>query len=404
MSAVTGLIVRAAALALTVCLCAAGRSLADGAFEAGVKLYNQKAYRAALSHFESCLGADGNQATAVYYQGLCYQQLGDFARAKQIYRAVCRQYGGTPEARMAGAFLKRVDPEFSRQAPSMTDVAVTAETAAKSVRSTPVGDAEWKSLPSEAKIPFRRSTGRHLYVDAEVNGRPMKVIFDTGAEVCLFGSSHLTQAGLTAAPNGPAVTVAGVGGTAQARTTVVTVRVGPIRRTIPVLVQDNLPTPPLLGQTFFQGFQYRIDNQAGFIAFRKRSPSGPDKDTPLDSVAVPFIRAGNNLVVQVEVNGQPYPMFFDTGAASIVMSLIDAKRLNLPIPEDAEVVLSRGVGGAMPGFRINVSRMQLGPVLKTSVPVTVLLVGPAKPLLGQPFFGDRQFTIDNENQVIRFFR
>src|SRR5262249_48160884 len=147
----------------------------------------------------------------------------------------------------------------------------------------------------------------------------------------------------------------------------------------------------------------RIDNQAGLIAFSKKGAGVVDRDTPLDSVAVPFTKAGNSMVVDVEVNGQPYPFYFDTGASGNVMSMIDAKRLGIAIGEDAEMVVSRGVGGTMPGFNIKLERMRLGPILKTNVPVTVLMLGPDRPLLGQTFFGDRQFTIDNDKGVIRFF-
>lgn len=228
-------------------------SAADQWRAAGVTLYNQRSYRAALTQFENSLRADSDNATATYYQGLCYQQLGDLRRAKQVYRTVCRRFAGTPEAQMAGTFLKRVDGESSGQATSTTDVAISAGAAFASVRSTAGSDPDWQPLPSEAKIPFTRSTGRHLFVDAQVNGRPMKVIFDTGAEVCLFGSSHLAQAGLAASSYGPAVTVAGVGGAAQARTVVVTVIVGPIKRTMPVLVQDDLPLLCFWARHFSKG-------------------------------------------------------------------------------------------------------------------------------------------------------
>lgn len=387
------------AFVVAVFVLAAPGVWADPAYDIGVRLYNQRSYRAALGHFEGALGANPHNVTALYYVGLCNQQLGDFARAKQAYRSVCQQFAGSQEAELSALFLRRVDPSFVKSVPG--PAAGRSEPADSA---TSLSDAELKSLPNSAKVPFTRGAGKHLYVDAYVNGRPLKVIFDTGAEVCLFGVNHLSQAGLSAQADGPTVTIAGVGGTVQAKRMIAEIAVGPIRRKISIVVQPDLGTSPLLGQTFFQGFEYRIDNQGGFIAFSKRGLGVVDRDTPLDSVAVPFTKAGNNMVVEVEVNGQQYPFFFDTGAAGTVMTMVDAKRLGIPIAEDSDVVMSRGVGGTMPGWRVNIERMRMGPILKTNVPVTVLIVGPDRPLLGQTFFGDRQFTIDNDKGVIRFFR
>ena len=375
---------------------------ADPAFDMGVRLYNQRSYRAALAHFENSLRANPQSATVLYYIGLCNQQLGDFVRAKQAYRSVCQQFAGSPEAEMSASVLRRVDPSFAATQSNAGASGASAR-GEPAHPTTSLSAAELKSLPNSAKVPFTRGAGRHLYIDAQVNGRPIKVMFDTGAEVCLFGSNHLAQAGVSTQTEGPPVPISGVGGVVYAKSMVVDIAVGPIRRKIPVLVQPDLATAPLLGQTFFQGFEYRIDNQAGLIAFSKKGAGVVDRDTPLDSVAVPFTKAGNSMVVDVEVNGQPYPFYFDTGASGNVMSMIDAKRLGIAIGADADMVVSRGVGGTMPGFNIKLDRMRLGPILKTNVPVTVLMLGPDRPLLGQTFFGDRQFTIDNDKGVIRFF-
>jgi clan AA aspartic protease (TIGR02281 family) len=182
------------------------------------------------------------------------------------------------------------------------------------------------------------------------------------------------------------------------------ITVGDMTRRIPIMVQDDLPTDPLLGESFFNGFRYEIDNRAGFIHFVK-TEGGTTKARifePTDVVAVPFTPAGNNMVVMAEVNGKPCEMYFDTGASGICFSTMSAMLLGIRIPADARPVMSGGVGGATTGYAFTIERIKLGPILKTNVPITVIQSGLPLPLLGQTFFGDRRFTIDNDKHVIKF--
>jgi clan AA aspartic protease (TIGR02281 family) len=120
-----------------------------------------------------------------------------------------------------------------------------------------------------------------------------------------------------------------------------------------------------------------------------------------DVVKIPFQPQGNDLMVQVKINGHPTAMYFDTGAQTISLSYFTAAALGIRIPSDAQPVVSGGVGGRVGGVRVYVDRIELGPLIKTNVPVT-LLMGVSPPLLGQPFFSDRKFTIDNDNHTINF--
>ena len=377
----------------------------EASFDQGVRLYNQKSYRAAIQYFDQAARVNPKLSTAFYYEALCYQQLGDFEKAKQVYRSVCETFPGTQEAELSAGLLKRVDPSYKGPSQGLVILKPSAaESAVESLKVAKISDEEWSRLPDVANVPFTRKSGGHIYMDASVNGRAIKVIFDTGAETCLFGRNQLQAIGVKLDLSGPVLGISGIGARQTAQTMTAEVKVGDISRRIPIWVQDNLPTDPLLGQTFFNEFKYEIDNRGAFVHFQKKPRPGSRSRIyePMDMVCVPFTPRGNNMVVNVEVNGHPCPMYFDTGASSIVFTAFSLAALGIGIPEDAQPVMGGGVGGSTAGYRFNIDRLQLGPILKTHVPVVVLQAGPALPLLGQSFFGDRRFTIDNENHLIKF--
>jgi hypothetical protein len=105
-------------------------------------------------------------------------------------------------------------------------------------------------------------------------------------------------------------------------------------------VHEKMNDYPLLGQTFFQDFTYTIDNGAHSIHFVKKRKAGGSAyaDPSRDPNNVPFTRQGNEIVVNVSVNGRPTKMYFDTGATSCILSKEQVKQLGLTIHEDAELL------------------------------------------------------------------
>jgi clan AA aspartic protease (TIGR02281 family) len=191
----------------------------------------------------------------------------------------------------------------------------------------------------------------------------------------------------------------------------VDLKVGTIeRKNFAVTVQDELPVDPLLGQTFFNAFVYTIDNGSNSIHFQKKhktalAAGGSNYGGSSDRYAVPFTREGNEIIVQVDVNGRATPMYFDTGASGITFSRQQADQLKLRIPEDAIASRHTGVGGDTIGQAFPVGRMKMGPIDKSNIQVSVIDQSNMRyPLLGQTFFGDWQFTIDDQQHVIRFVR
>ena len=107
-------------LAIALLACANGAQ-ADNSYSQALQLYNQQNYRAAADLFDRSARSQSNPATAYYYEALCRQQVGDFARAKQLYKYLCDNYSSSREGQYAAEALRRLDPNGARGSPAASD-------------------------------------------------------------------------------------------------------------------------------------------------------------------------------------------------------------------------------------------------------------------------------------------
>jgi clan AA aspartic protease (TIGR02281 family) len=406
------------ALALVVFL-TAGWTLCANAeddinFRKAVILYNRKQYSEAIPFLQKSLAAPAPSPTAVYYAGLCYQQTGNLTMAQKCYQVLSDDFAGSPEAKLAMPVLLRMKAPTP---PPAGSAALTprresspippmgAGQIASYLRSYGMSDKEWASLPEETKVPFKRSVSSHLFLDGTVNGHSIQMMFDTGAEQCHFSRAQLEQYGVKADANAPRVAVSGVGGQAYCTVMLADIGIGEMHRKIPILVDDVDIGMPIIGETFFKEFRYDIDNGSGFMRFVKKPRAGMTSHSyeSTDVIAIPYGKMGDNMIVKAKVNGMECPMIFDTGSFSICFNAVDAARLRIRIPSDARAMMTSGAGGMVPAYQFPIDRIELGGLIKTNVTVVVNQADtPMLPLLGQPFYQDRHFTVDTEKHLIKF--
>lgn len=398
-----------------------GTKVYADALSDGVAHYNKHEYKLAIQSLDKYIAANPKAPTPLYYEALSYYQLGNLDKAKTLYTTIYKSFPQSDEAKYAAMYLQRVDTKFVAAVGPAPGRVAAAQTSRSSMNAaaaavTPMGDMttfeaanatsdDLSRLPDQANVPFSRGSGGHLFVNVLINGRTVKMMFDTGASTCLIGKTQLEQAGVSVNTiKGQSTKMGGVGNKVNsAAPMIVDIRVGGIERHMPVMVQDEYNMPPLLGETFFNGYQYDIDNQSGVIRFTKKSIAS--RNQGYDTVEVPFKIYGNNMIVDAQVNGHTCPMYFDTGAALILFDLRSFAGMGLSIPAGASMTMVGGVGGSVPAYMFNVDSLRLGGIQKNNVPVCVALSGgPPFPLLGQPFFQDKRYTIDNDKKVIRFQR
>ena len=426
---------------------------ADQYSDYGVQLYNSGKYNDARKYFDQSLKLSPRSDNAHYYKASCYEHCNDLSGAQIDYQFVVSNSSNSKLVALAKAALDRVNAQINSQ--KNDDVGVNKSVATATASSAVAGAAQNKKnatvttttvstasyggsgstsdvtkaaivaalaehyrvktdptdvLPDETRVYFTQSGHDDIYIDSQINGRDYKVILDTGAFGTMIGKNQLEQLGVRIPTNAEKTSVGGIGGTRLSAWIVpLQIKVGGMKRTLQVSVPETWEGPPLLGQDFYADLEYEIDNKGHCLYFRKSKPLSASEKT---MYCIPFTRHGRHLAVELEGDaGRKTKMLVDTGAEGIGMTMANIKALGIDIPADAQRTRSSGVGGTADGLGFVVDSLRLGPIIKRNVRVDVTtsedgMLGTKHGqygLLGQGFFGDWRFTVDNANSYLRFF-
>lgn len=418
---------------------------AEDEYKDGVRALNEKRYAEAKNLLLRAIIHDPGNVNALYYLALSEHYQGKTGNAIVRYQEILRRFPGTDAANRALQALQGI----GGLAPGATDAqnypkaklssssassSISAANAVHSYGSTsqPIRNTrDFKSpqsnttkshpatsqlhssdsrsasanLPSQATIYFEPGDAK-LKVDGSINNRPVKMVFDTGATGVVIGKNQLEELGIKPPEGAESGLSSGSANDSQQAfwTIKADIKVGTINRpNFPIKVLSYNSGPPLLGQTFIQDFEYSIDRNVGVIRLKRKSPGMGALANP--NYAVPFKLEGTKMVVTVEVNGQPYSMYFDTGnsASAVNFAMSDLKALHIN-PDDSEAVITGGVTGTGSGLRFKVKKLKLGPIEKFDVPVIASYSELGKPLVGQDLYEGYEYTVDNDAKVIHFIR
>ncbi|CAN5598196.1 hypothetical protein BH11CYA1_BH11CYA1_39790 [soil metagenome] len=395
-----------------LCLMTIGESAeaVENKRDLGIKQYNAKNFKNAIVLLDQHITVYPQDYYALYYDALACQALGDMGKAKIYYRQVASIAPTHQLGVYATTVLRQIDPTF---ASSQRGSSANSGGSSIGVRSTG-GYAAATSSKLDTSIPMEWDVyctpGEHgVWVDVDLDGRRVKMLFDTGAPAVTIGKNQLAEIGLQA-PSGPANSFTGgssTSGTIAAWVVPMKVKVGPVERTVPVQIIETNHADPLLGQTYFGAFEYTIDPSAKRIHFKQR---GYNNSTNRNAYEVPFtfVKNGGRVVVNVEINGKTNPFIFDTGntlAGIAFHSSAQASQYGVQIPDDAAVSMSSGVSGSGAIRTFTVRRARLGPIDRTDLSVAVSETAHNElPLLGQPFWQGFEYTINQQKKVIEFVR
>lgn len=379
-----------------------------GALEDAVKLYNNKQYREALPLLEQQVKANPANAYAAYYAALAYQQLGNMNSAKYYYKMVVAVSPTSQIGGYAKTILSKIDPGFSSAATSSTKEAGAASAAATTTASTntPIDPR----LPKECDVRCRKEHGS-VVVTPSLNGRPIDMVFDTGAPGIVLGKEQLENLGIKAPTGKPAGRSGGSSNTNEIDYWIMmaNVKLGPLEKEMPIKVLETNHSQPLFGQNFFKEFDYTIDQGGGSIHFRQKGLGSAGKDRNAYSVPFEFRKAGNRIIVTVEINGRPGKTMFDTGNSANAIcfhSEKQARKYGITVPDDARIAYHTGVSGGGQVKVFTIGHMRMGPIDESNVECSVNQDGDDDelPLLGEPFWKNYQYTIDMNTKQIHFVR
>jgi len=392
-------------------------------YQDGIKALKEKRFSEATKLLQRAWWTTQTDPEALYYLAVSEHYQGLTGNALTHYQILLKRFPNSPHARAAlqaasGISLKPGTTDSQNYPKVKQSTASTRATTVQNYgttygistagRSRPVSPAQY-SLPEKATLLFEPNS-RQMRIDCFLNNRPIKMVFDTGATGIVIGKNQLEEIGLKPPDGDP---TGHSGGSAidgeqpywmmKADLKVATV----FRSNIPIKVISYNSGPPLLGQTFIQDFDYVIDSSAGVIRLTRKDVHNPLRNSlPLSQASsIPFRWEGTKMVVNVEVNGHPYPMYFDTGnsAAAITFAMSDVKALNLNT-EESEGATTGGVTGTGSALRFKVKRLKFGPIEKFDVPVLANYSALERPLVGQQMYEGYEFTVDNDAKLIKFIR
>jgi predicted aspartyl protease len=120
-------------------------------------------------------------------------------------------------------------------------------------------------------VPFTME-GRSIVVTAKIDGQPVQMIFDTGADISMFTLKQVQDLHINLQKTGRTIPMGGISGRMEAPIVIVNnVQLGPIDKPLVCAVTTNAAMPrPLLGQEYFKEYPYSIDHANGVIKFQKK--------------------------------------------------------------------------------------------------------------------------------------
>lgn len=114
----------------------------------------------------------------------------------------------------------------------------------------------------------------HFWADAEVNGRPVRFMIDSGATVTAMSRSAATAAGIEISDSGFPVTISTANGDVGARRARIgEMRIGPITaEDLPIVVAEEFGDTNVLGMNFLsQLASWRVEG--GFLILQPATPA-----------------------------------------------------------------------------------------------------------------------------------
>lgn len=357
-------------------------------FDQGVAFFQKGQYQEALAKFIASYNANEDPPVACLHQGISYYRLADYKRAEQMFQFTIDTFPDSLAAKTAADWLAMLKKE-------------RPGSEAKKIE---------KDVPGAIlmTVPYVLSEDGHMLVTVRINDKPIVCFFDTGAEMTFFTSSQLARAGIKLDTQRSGARAEGIGGEAQLEKARVVVSLGGLYRPMTIYIQDDgsmiknsgsdaIFAYPLLGQDFYGGLPYTIDDRSHTISFLKSAPAGRDPD------AVPYTLEGRAIVVTPKVNGRECPMYLDTGASSVAFSDDHLAYYSISRPTNAIKGLSVGVGGQRQSYIFEIDNMSLGPIERKRVRATCSVHSKmGKPLLGRSFLAGLRFTIDPKAKLIHF--
>lgn len=373
---------------IVLCAC----FLCDPAFAAcnfslGMEYFSNGSYADAANIFEECVNETADDKEAYYFAAKSFEKIGKLSKARVFYAEIAKKFPDSSYASDALVQIGKLD---------------SAQYSTSDISNLPI------QMPDDEIVVDYELSGNHINLPVEINGKPWRMIFDTGGNQCMFGKNHLRQLGI-AEPNWEtAHYVINVMGKNPVWQLPVNLDIGGCKfPNFRVYVTKNMPTKyPSLGQRFISKFNFLIDAKGKKIHFVKRgSDRSFAEQLAKSAYKQPFhFSPDDRMIIDAHVNGIPCAMDLDVGATLSVFTRQQLAQLGIPIASTAVSGMTNTMVGKAPMMKMTIENIQFGPVKRYDAMVQVH-EGPSlkRPLLGLDFFKDLSFFVDFDRSEILFF-
>ncbi|HNB17095.1 MAG TPA: retroviral-like aspartic protease family protein [Candidatus Obscuribacter sp.] len=144
---------------------------------------------------------------------------------------------------------------------------------------------------------------------------------------------------------------------------------------------------------------------AGRRQQRQEASQGTDDLSMPPECRVNFTKESSCMIVDGRVNGRSTRMLFDTGAENVVfgMNHIQEMGINLGKSEQSVNVTGSGSRGSQKAG-VYLVELSLGNIVRKNFPILVMEHADNYPIIGQRFFDELKYTVDNNSNCITFQR
>lgn len=225
----------------------------------------------------------------------------------------------------------------------------------------PLVRAAIRAESGSVTVPITLKAG-HIHLDATVNGKPVRLVFDSGAGANILTPEAAARLGIRG--DGPPARASGGGGTVEVQRS----RIGSLSVGDAVLENEVtylIPLPAelecdgLIGHGLLNRFVATIDYDKGTLTLtdpkRFRKPAGAQ--------TLPLKIASNLPAIDGEVDGLRGLFRLDTGAndaLTLFTPFVEKNKLRGRYSPRIETLTGKGIGGFMYGDLVRIKGLKLG--------------------------------------------
>lgn len=412
----------AAILSLALCATASAKGTVKD-FQNGVNAFKDKNYSLAIESFNKYLSGRSPDSKTTYYLALAHLHSNKRARAKQLFEYIVKNFPNTPEARHSNTALKL----WSKSKKDLEIKEETEDTSEKNdepkigryqdkrlIHSDEEYKREFSEIPEKSTLRMNYSNG-HYVMDGFVNGEKIKFQYTRKWETKM-SLKDLEKLNIAKPERKPDDEKTDKKSNKKYSIWEMSfdITLGKITRKVPVTVMEIHEGLPEIGRAFFEDLSTKYSSGTLVVTKKEKEKSQKGKreeeeDYKQEYASLPDkaefkFKEGSqgHMHVNARINGYPLQCMFDTGASGY-FGMNHLRSAGIKIPNKNPDSYAVGwAGRRVPVWDMNV-KIKIGS-MERELPIKIAKHWHARPLVGQEFLRDYQYSIDRRGKRVSLWK